>query len=714
MELARLSGPIDLDGVVAEPAWDAVEPVPLVMYSPTYLGEMTERTEIRVAYDEQYFYVSARMYDSDPGGIRANTFNRDAFSGDDQLAIVLDSYNDYETAVSFVVNPNGARSDRAIWADAEFTGGTRPFNSDWNAHWDAAARRTDDGWSAEIRIPFSTLGFQETDGTVTMGLIVYRSIARKNERHLFPSISPEYGFFGFGKPSLAQRVTMRSIRRSKPVYVTPYLLGGATQIPALREPSDVEEAFWDTDDDLTGEPGIDLKYSPSSNLSIDLTANTDFAQVEADDQQLNLTRFPLFFPEKRQFFQERSATFDFATGGFTDRLFFSRQIGLDQGDLVRIYGGARMVGRVGGLDFGLLNMQTAPQGGRSGENMGVLRLKQQVFNPYSSIGGIVTTRIGSNGDDNVAYGVDAEVRVFGDEYVTLKWAQTFDEAVEAGSALDAGLIFASFERRKQEGVSFNAQYRRVGSDYVPRLGFQLRKDFSFYGGTLGYSWFPSAESALRTVSFNTNTGHYYRNEDDTPESRLINPQFFFQFKSGGFMTLGARSSFESIRDPFSIAGLPIEPGEYWFHQADMSWRFPRGGFMRGQIGASAGSFYDGRRVSARFNPQFNLSRYLEIRPGYEVNRFEFDGEDLTTHLAKLRLDFALNTHFSLSTLAQYNSTVDQTSVNARFRHHFREGTDLWIVYNEGFNFERDNGTDPRLPLSAGRAIMLKYSHTFTF
>ncbi len=158
VELPRLTGPIDLDGVIDEPAWEAVEPLPLIMYSPTFRGEMTERTELRVAYDDQYFYVSGRMYDSDPAGIRANTFNRDSFSGvrnpsrfrgrrlrDDQLAIVLDSYNDFETAVSFVVNPNGARSDRAIWADAEFTGGTRPFNSDWNAHWDAAARRTDEG-----------------------------------------------------------------------------------------------------------------------------------------------------------------------------------------------------------------------------------------------------------------------------------------------------------------------------------------------------------------------------------------------------------------------------------------------------------------------------------------------------------------------------------------------------------------------------------------
>ncbi len=547
-----------------------------------------------------------------------------------------------------------------------------------------------------------------------MGFTVYRSISRKNERHLYPEISPEYGFFGFGKPSLAQRVTLRGVQRSTPIYVTPYVLGGVTQLPVLREPPEVNQAIWDTEDETTGEAGLDIRYSPSSNLSIDLTINTDFAQVEADNQQINLTRFPLFFPEKHQFFQERSATFDFATGGITDRLFFSRRIGLEAGDLVRIYGGVRMVGRAGGMDFGVLNMQTAPQGGRSGENMGVLRLKQQVFNPYSSIGGIVTTRVGSNGEDNVAYGLDTELRVFGDEYLTVKWGQSFDEAVEEGGALDAGMIMAQFERRKQEGFRFLAQYRRVGVDFLPRLGFQLRQDFSYYGGLFGYTWFPGASSSLRTVALNTLTSNYYRNEDNTSESRLINPSMMFQFKSGSSLTVGGRSSFESIREPFTIVGLPIEPGEYWFHQAELSWRFARGGLIRGALGGSAGSFYDGRRVSARINPQFNLSKHLEVRPGYEVNRFEFPGEDLTTHLGSLDLKFALNTHLSLSTLAQYNSTIDQTSVNARFRYHFREGTDLWIVYNEGFNLDRDDGFDPRLPLSAGRAIMVKYSHTFGF
>ena len=710
------SGHIQLDGFVDEPAWQDIDPVPLVMYSPTYGGELTEETEIRIAYDDGYLYVSGRLFDSDLGGIRANSFVRDGFSGDDQFSVVIDSYNDHETAVAFVVNPNGARSDRAVWGDAEWTAGTRPFNSDWNAHWDAAVQRTNDGWSAEMRIPFSTLGFQNAGGEVTMGLSVYRSISRKNERHVYPDISPEYGFFGFGKPSLAQRVTLRDVNRANPIYVTPYLLGGMTQIPTLREPPDVQAAYWATTDDPTGEPGLDFRYSPSSNLSIDLTANTDFAQVEADDQQINLTRFPLFFPEKRQFFQERSATFDFATGGVTDRVFFSRRIGLDQGELVRIYGGARVVGRAGGLDFGMLNMQTAPRAGRPGENMGVLRLKQQIFNQNSSVGGIVTTRVDAYGKTNVAYGADSEVRVFGDEYLTLRWAQSFDDDVAERNPLDAGTFFAQYERRRQEGLNYSAQYRRVGPDYLPRLGFQLRNDFTLFGGSSEYSWFLGADSQLRAVTVGGTTEHYYRNSDLTPESRSYAPMLRIALKSGTFMTLTSRSSFESIRDPFRVASLEINPGEYWFHEADMSLRLSRGGLVRGELGGSAGSFYDGRRVGLRMSPALNVSRHVEIRPGYDLNRFELRGGDyLTTHLAKLGVDFSLDTHLSLSVLAQYNSAADQALVNARFRYHFREGVDLWVVYNEGYYTDRVNGRannrDPMLPFSSGRALMVKYSHT---
>jgi hypothetical protein len=708
-----LTGTLAIDGVVDEPAWDEIEPFPVTLHFPVFRGEQTEETELRVTYDDRYLYVSARMYDSEPDLIRLNTFYRDQYSGDDIIGIVIDSYNDYETALWFTTNPSGARTDRTISNDGQFTGGTLVLNSDWNSHWDVATSRDERGWYAEFRIPFSTLGFQTVGREVTMGLVVYRHIARKNERHTYPAMDPEWGGLAFAKPSGAQRITLRNVQQSTPVYVTPYALGGLTQTPELRTPPDVPVASWENVRDPTTEIGADLKYSPTSNLALDLTLNTDFAQVEADQQQVNLTRFPLFFPEKRQFFQERSSTFEFNTGGFTNRLFHSRQIGLHRGEIVRLYGGVRAVGRLGGTDYGFLNMQTASQGGSSGENFGVLRLRQQVLNANSTVGAMLTTRLGSNGQNNLAYGLDSQLRLIGDEYLIVKWAQTFDEAIDEENALESGLVQARWERRRDGGLSYFADFIRVGVDYTPRLGFQSRRDFTLASGQLQYKFFPEA-SSFRNYGAALHTAHYFRNEDGSAESRSITPQLVAETLSGTTITLSGISSFESVTDSFPIADVFVPPGEYWFHEGRLNVELPFSANFRGDYTASAGTFYDGTRVSAALDPVWNASRYLELGGGYEINRIVFSDRDQATtiQLGRLNAVIAWNTKASLSTFLQYNSSIDLTSMNVRFRYHFREGTDLWIVYNEGLNTVRANGLDPRLPLSAGRSLMVKYNHAF--
>ena len=227
--IPRLTGEIELDGVVDESAWEAVPPFAMTMYAPHYLGQLTERTEIRIAHDDRFLYVSGRLYDSEPEQVRVGTFYRDQYSGDDLFGVIIDSYNDYETAVWFAVNPVGVRQDRTLSNDAEFTTGM-PMNWDWNSHWDVATTRSDEGWFAEIRIPFSTLGFQAPGGEVTMGLIAYRILPRKNERHTFPALDPGWGRLGFAKPSRAQRVVLRERAAGPPRwYVTPYSRG---RIPA--------------------------------------------------------------------------------------------------------------------------------------------------------------------------------------------------------------------------------------------------------------------------------------------------------------------------------------------------------------------------------------------------------------------------------------------------------------------------------------------------
>ena len=710
--IPRLSGEIELDGVVDEAAWDEVAPLAMTMYSPNFGAPLTEQTEVRIAHDDRYLYVSGRMWDSDPDGIRTGTLYRDQYSGDDILSIVIDSYNDYETAVWFTANPSGVRQDRTMSNDAEFTSGM-PMNWEWNSHWDVATTQTAEGWFAEFRIPFSTLGFQVTGGEVTMGLIAYRVIARKNERQTFPAIDPGWGRLGFAKPSRAQRVVLRDVRQSAPVYMTPFSVAGLRQNPVLAEPPDVPRAEWRTERDPTAEAGIDIKYSPTSNLALDLTVNTDFAQVEADDQQINLTRFALFFPEKRQFFQERASTFDFNTGGMFNRLFHSRRIGLHEGEIVRIYGGARAVGRWAGTDFGFLSMQIAPHHDLASENFGVVRLRQQVIDEFSSIGGMLTTRLGSAGRNNTAYGLDAVLRWLGNEYVVLQWAQTFDEAAGQAGGAESGLARVRLERRLDDGFSYYAEGIRVGADYLPGLGFQLRKDFTYGGAQLRYRQLLD-DGSLLARALQISTAQYFRNADRTAESREVKPEIEFDFRDGSNLLLGALSSFESVRDPFPISDVVIPAGEYWFHEATAMLRLPRSDLFRGEFEASAGSFYDGSRLRLMVAPVWVVSKHLELETGYEVNRLDFAdrGVAATVQLGRLRVKTALNPKVSMSTFGQYNSATDRTSLNVRFRYHFREGTDLWIVYNEGFYNERDAGLGPRRPLSSGRAVFVKYTHTF--
>lgn len=700
--IPRLDAPVRLDGVVDEAAWDAVEPFPMTMYTPNFGGELTEATEVRIAHDDRFLYVSGRMYDSEPDRIRTNTFYRDQYSGDDIVAVVIDSYNDYETAVWFVTNPAGVRQDRTVSNDAQFTSG-RPMNSDWNSHWDVATSRSEQGWFAEFRIPFSTLGFQVSGGETTMGLIIYRLVARKNERQVYPAIDPKWGGLGFAKPSQAQRIVLRDVRQSTPVYATPYSVGGLDRTPSA-------EASAPPEYDATVEAGLDLKYSPTSNLALDLTVNTDFAQVEADDQQINLTRFALFFPEKRQFFQERASTFDFNTGGFFNRLFHSRQIGLHQGEVVRIYGGARAVGRAGGTDFGFLNMQTAAHGDGSSENMGVLRVRQQVFNPYSTVGAMVTTRLGSHGQDNVAYGLDAVLRVVGDEYLLMQWAHTFDQATEQAGGLDAGLLRARWERRRDDGFSYHGEFVRAGRDYLPGLGFQLRKDFTSAGGRLRYRRFSDAQSPLRSRAANLRTEHYFRNADGDAESREITAEAEFEFKGGARLTTGVTSSFESVADSFAISDVSVTPGDYWFHEGSVMLMLARSDNFRGEFNASAGGFYGGSRVGVSLGPTWNVSKYLELGGGYEVNRLDFSERDVgaVAHLGRIRVQAALNPRLSVTAFAQYNSVDQRTGLNARFRYHFREATDLWIVYNEGLDHAA--AASRSHVRSTGRTLLVKYSH----
>ncbi|MFC1693811.1 DUF5916 domain-containing protein [Candidatus Latescibacterota bacterium] len=285
--IPRINGPVTLDGMSDEPAWEGIEPLPVIMHRPNFGSEPTERTEILIAYDDEYLYVAGRLYDSEPSKIQSLSKKRDATGGNiDKFGILIDTFNDNENSLAFFTTPAGLRADYTISNDAQ---GGAFMNKSWNTFWNVETVRNDEGWFTEIRIPFSSLRFQDRDGRVVMGLIFWRWIARKSEMVISPSIPPKWGNSSPYKSSQAQKVVFEGIRSSKPLYVTPYVVGGIGQTTELNN----EETAYRRLNDTEKEIGLDVKYGLTNNLTLDVTLNTDFAQVEADDQQVNLTRYSL-------------------------------------------------------------------------------------------------------------------------------------------------------------------------------------------------------------------------------------------------------------------------------------------------------------------------------------------------------------------------------------------------------------------------------------
>jgi hypothetical protein len=700
LELTRITSPILVDGVMNDEAWRGVAPLPLTMYLPVFRGEPTQRSEIRVAYDEHYFYAGGWFYDSDPKAIRINSLYRDRWNGDDALAIYIDAFNDNQNAKWFGVTAAGMRFDQLVSDDGN------TLNDNWDGFWDAKTTITDEGWFVEVGIPFSTIGFQVDDeGRAVMGLTITRLVSRIAERVTFPAIDPK---FPFRRPSSARDVMLRGVTGAKPFYLTPYVLVGGADTPFTKT-------------NIDREIGVDARYPFSPNLTLDLTANTDFAQVEADEQQVALDRFPLFFPERRRFFQENAGLFDFVTAG-GGRLFHSRRIGLTP-DLqpVRIVGGARLVGRAGAWEVGALNMQTDAADTLPGENFGVVRLRRNVLNPSSTAGVMATTYYGG-GRRNVAFGADTSLRLWGDDYIGVKWAETAGGRTgtrESGSLADSSIFDVTWERRVQRGLSYSGQLTRAGEDYRPELGFMPRRNFMTANIVSNYYVFTDKNRFFRRVYPGILASTTWRNTDHEIESGQYALWAQWDEKAGGGGSVEATSFRESVITPFKIGGSVNIPGRtYEFADLHLAYAMPAGRKLRTNIDVRAGTYFDGHRQHVILSPTWNVSRHLELGAGYQMTRLRFGVRDekADIHLLRFRIRTALDVRASANAFIQYNSTTDRLDLNVRLRYNVREGTDLWIVYNEGLDTERAPSRFdlPADPLSLSRALIVKYSHTFTF
>lgn len=722
IKLSRISSPIILDGVIDEAAWAEIAPFKMVQYEPVFMGAMKDSTEIRVGYDDEFLYASAKMFTKDPSTIAANSLYRDKYSSDDVFAIVVDPFNDNKNGLRFFTTPAGVRFDQSIANDANSTGGFDAVNASWNTYWDVATSQTEEGWFAEMRIPFSSIGFQSKDGVAEMGLIVYRWLAYHNERHIYPAIPPNWSQ-GNIKPSQAQEVILTGVESKKPIYFTPYALAGFSRNNQFIATGNKYEY----DDDVKAELGFDLKYNLTSNLTLDITANTDFAQVEADDQQLNLSRFSLSFPEKRQFFQQRSGLFDFSYGN--TKLFYSRKIGLDnQGNPVRIYGGARLTGRVGDLDIGFINLQTASNDNLNSENFSVLRLKQKAINQNSYIGGLLTSRIDVEGNTNLVLGFDGDFNIFGDDYIEAKVSQTMDSIVPEDRRFDFAdnsIFRVTWQRRASVGLYYRFFVNRTGPDFNPGIGFYRAINTSDYYYSLGYGILAPEQSAFKKNSFQFSSYNILENDSYNVRSRFIAAEWETEFKSAGEFSAEIKYNQEHLLafESFNLVNnIHIPVDNYDFLEVSIRYRTPNNKSFKSRFSFEFGQLFDGYRTQFEVEPTWVANIHFELSGSYKITQLDFPSapgrttEDFTAHLAQLRGQYALNKQLSASAFVQYSNISELAGANFRFRYNFSEGRDFWIVLNEQHYMDRDpiQFGRPRLPLIQNRSLLVKYTHTFIY
>lgn len=697
--ITRITTPITLDGRSDEPAWQGIAPFPLTTYLPVAGKQPTDSSEVRLAYDDEYLYASGRFYVSNASEIQSSSLGRDELNNaDDRFRLMFDSFNDGRTGVGFLVTPTGARSDYDMTDDGR-------FSNNWNTYWDAAVSRDARGWYAEMRIPWSSLRFRPENGRVVMGLIALRVSARKNEWSTYPSLSATMAN-ALWRASLAEKISFEGLKSRTPAYLTPYLLGGSSRKATLASGA----PRFGHEVSTTAQLGGDLKFRVSDALTLDLTANTDFAQVEADNQQVNLSRFSLFFPEKRQFFLERAGSFQFNTGNGS-QLLYSRRIGLaNDGSPLQLYGGARLVGSVAGVDLGAMNLQVESEAGGS-ENIGVVRARRKAFNTGSYLGGILTSRL-SEGRHNLTYGVDALVRPFGNEYLTLQAAQSNDGV--AGTGADASQLRVNWERRASQGLIYFVSAKWSGRDFMPGLGFEERQDYSMQDLELDYNWISKSGYSVAPSFYGR---VYRRNRDGKIDSRMLYPYINFGMPSGFGGWVAWIGSQENLAEPLPLASSVVVPaGTHNYGVWELHLVSPTGSKLSYMLNATTGSFYDGKQHFVHWVPNLNLSSHFSVGGDIQINRISFPSrhERLNADLYRLKLQTAWNTRLSAATFVQYNRAGKLAVGNVRIRYQFAEGSDLYLVYNDRFNVDRMRlmPSQPELPLSQERTLLVKYTRTF--
>ncbi len=665
---------IHIDGRLDEAAWATVPPVTEFTQSEPDEGlPTTQRTEVRVAYDGTNLYIGAEMFDTDPAGIVPGGLERDSpgilFEEMDALGVTLDTYLDRRSSFIFFVNPAGGIKDGQGTDDGRY----RDYG--WDGVVDVKTSMHEGGWTVEMAIPWRTLRFDPNLPDQRWGMNLMRRIRRRNEVSYWAPLDRRNRVFLMSQAGVV--TGMGKLPAGLNMSVKPFALashGGGVSLA-----DDVKGAEADG--------GVDLKWGLTPNLTLDLTWRTDFSQVEVDQEQVNLTRFPVFFPELRTFFLENSGTFTFGdvSGGpggprlgssLRDlTLFHSRQIGLRSGHPVPLLGGARLTGQVGGFELGLLNVQGEDEGTVPRENFTVVRVRRRVLT-NSDVGFIVTNRdpSGPATPANQAAGVDANLTLGGKLFIN-----TYLAGTREGNESDHAARLSVGWRDALWNTS--VAVRRVGEQFDPGLGFVRRRALREGYATVGLHTQPRIPRVLEVNPFVEITST--TDLSGRLESRETQAGLSVGFHDRSTLNFGWTRTFERLAAPFRVReGVSIPVGDYTFSRGSVSYRSSQGHALSGNLSVSSGGFWDGTRTTVTSGLRWQPDRHLVLDVDATHNAVTAQGTSFTADLYGARLQYAWSTTLNFSGFVQVNADTDEMVTNLRMNFIHAPLSDLFFLFTE--------------------------------
>ncbi|HXG86945.1 MAG TPA: DUF5916 domain-containing protein [Vicinamibacterales bacterium] len=701
----RAGGIIELDGRLDEPSW-ATAPLAkdFIQNDPREGEPATFDTEVRLVYDDDALYIGVFAKDDKPSGIIINELRKDFNTGNgDGFQVIIDTFLDERNGYQFAINPAGAK-----W-DSQMSNEGRENNSNWDGIWDVRTRIGEAGWYAEMRIPFRTLKFSPAD-LQTWGINFQRRLRRLNENSYW---SPLQRIHQLSRVSMAGTLEgLRGLRPGANLRVKPYGLVSGNRLASGGVDGDADA-------------GVDVKYGVTSGLTWDFTVNTDFSQVEADEQQINLTRFSLFFPEKRDFFLENSGVFQFGAGnerggggggGGGGRqnasqdmiLFFSRRIGLaDSGDAIPILGGTRLTGRVGGFSIGALNIQQRRQAATPSTNYTALRVRRDILG--NSDVGVMFLNKDAGALYNRAAGLDGNFRFFRDLTVNLAVAKTESPQVKLPGSGGDWYSKSSFGFRN-DFWELRGAYQTIGNRFNDELGFVPRTGVNngeFHVGThIRPKW---ARKWLRETYPHFQIENFTRRQGLGLESRYMDWHWPITLQNSTFVEVGVNPNVEMIRRPFTInsrRSIQVVPGRYEFYENFVLWRTNGSAPLAFNGRYSIGDFYGGYRRGYELGSTVRVNEHFNVSGNVAFNDISLPQGAFTTTLLSGRVNYFFNTKVFLNALLQYNTDARQWSSNVRLNIIHRPLSDLFLVYNERH--------DSQSGLVQNRALIAKMTYLIAF